>query len=237
MNDELEIKNNVDGLDLQSNQQDSFLQTTLGRVINLAVDTGLRAILPDVVENEVIDIKDTFLNEGFSEGINKAIKTASDIGKSIMGIFTGTFESISQAEKAIEKGGLIDGVSEVIDDVVDKVDQTNIVPSGILNVVKEGKDILLNNVSEDIKKEFVSQDKSIERLEKYSNRWREEFNNQNLEGMEKYIKKIKNTLEKILPLESLISEARQIENLHELIKNNGGDFNLSEEQMELANVL
>ena len=237
MNDELEIKNNVDGLDLQSNQQDSFLQTTLGRVINLAVDTGLRAILPDVVENEIIDIKDTFLNEGFSEGINKAIKTASDIGKSIMGIFTGTFESISQAEKAIEKGGLIDGVSEVIDDVVDKVDQTNIVPSGILNVVKEGKDILLNNVSEDIKKEFVSQDKSIERLEKYSNRWREEFNNQNLEGMEKYIKKIKNTLEKILPLESLISEARQIENLHELIKNNGGDFNLSEEQMELANVL
>ena len=237
MNDELEIKNNVDVLDLQSNQQDSFLQTTLGRVINLAVDTGLRAILPDVVENEIIDIKDTFLNEGFSEGINKAIKTASDIGKSIMGIFTGTFESISQAEKAIEKGGLIDGVSEVIDDVVDKVDQTNIVPSGILNVVKEGKDILLNNVSEDIKKEFVSQDKSIERLEKYSNRWREEFNNQNLEGMEKYIKKIKNTLEKILPLESLISEARQIENLHELIKNNGGDFNLSEEQMELANVL
>ena len=237
MNDELEIKNNVDGLDLQSNQQDSFLQTTLGRVINLAVDTGLRAILPDVVENEIIDIKDTFLNEGFSEGINKAIKTASDIGKSIMGIFTGTFESISQAEKAIEKGGLIDGVSEVIDDVVDKVDQTNIVPSGILNVVKEGKDILLNNVSEDIKKEFVSQDKSIERLEKYSNRWREEFNNQNLEGMEKYIKKIKNTLEKILPLESLISKARQIENLHELIKNNGGDFNLSEEQMELANVL
>ena len=35
----------------------------------------------------------------------------------------------------------------------------------------------------------------------------------------------------------MISEARTIENLHKLIKNNGQDFNLTPEQIELAKKL
>ena len=49
--------------------------------------------------------------------------------------------------------------------------------------------------------------------------------------------KIKDRLKEVLPIEQTIKQAKQIENLHLLIKNNGQDFNLSQEQLELAGIL
>ena len=38
-------------------------------------------------------------------------------------------------------------------------------------------------------------------------------------------------------MENTLKEARTIQNLHSLIKNNGKDFNLTEEQLKLAEML
>lgn len=236
--DNINFENNIDLLNIdQGNEQTNFLQSTLGRAINYAVDTGIRAVLPDIIEDQVINIKNTMIEQGFSDGIDEVIKSATDIGKSALGIFTGNFENISQAERAVEKGGLIDGISNVLDYTLEKINYLNIIPEKIVDLVKNGKDILLKNVSSGIKKEFSSQTKNIENLEKYTNSWRQAYEKENIGEMDKYIKKIKNTLEKIMPLENLISEARKIENIHELIKNNGGNFNLSEEELAVANLI
>lgn len=236
--DNINFENNIDLLNIdQGNEQTNFLQSTLGRAINYAVDTGIRAVLPDIIEDQVINIKNTMIEQGFSDGIDEVIKSATDIGKSALGIFTGNFENISQAERAVEKGGLIDGISNVLDYTLEKINNLNIIPEKIVDLVKNGKDILLKNVSSGIKKEFSSQTKNIENLEKYTNSWRQAYEKENIGEMDKYIKKIKNTLEKIMPLENLISEARKIENIHELIKNNGGNFNLSEEELAVANLI
>ena len=63
------------------------------------------------------------------------------------------------------------------------------------------------------------------------------FEDKNIEGMEKEYSKIKGELEKLIPIEETLKQARQIENLHTLIKNNGFNFNLSNEQLELAKKL
>ena len=55
--------------------------------------------------------------------------------------------------------------------------------------------------------------------------------------MEKEYKKMEKELQNIVPLESVLNKARQVENLHELIKNNGKNFELSPETLELANKL
>ena len=55
--------------------------------------------------------------------------------------------------------------------------------------------------------------------------------------MEKEYEKLEKELENLIPLENTINEARTIENLHNLIKNNGQDFNLTKEQLELAEKL
>ena len=167
MSKEITIDENID-LESENNSQQSFLESTLGKVINFSVDTGLRAILPDIIEDEVVDIKNTFINEGFSEAINKVVDSAINFGKSAIGIVTGNFESVSQAEKAIEKGGIIDGVSNVIDFTVDKVSDLGIIPDEITSIIKKGKDVLLDNVSSNIKKEFKSQTKNIDSKRKNS---------------------------------------------------------------------
>ena len=55
--------------------------------------------------------------------------------------------------------------------------------------------------------------------------------------MEREYKKIKEKLKEVMPIEKTITEARQIENIHTLIKNKDGDFNLSKEELELASKL
>ena len=239
MSNDIEINSDIelDNLENLDKQQNNFLESTLGQVIDSSVDLGLRAILPNFIEDEVIEIKDTLIKEGFSEAVNKAIDNAIDIGKSALGIVTGKFESVSQAEKAVEKGGIVDSISDVLDFTLDKVSDMGLLSKNITKVIKSGKDALIDNVSSDIKKEFKTQNKNIENLNKYNNNWKESFEAKDFSSMEKYMKKINNLLNKTLPLENTIKNARTIENLHELIKNNGKSFELTNEELQLAELL
>lgn len=239
MSNDIEINSNIelDNLENLDKQQNNFLESTLGQVIDSSVDLGLKAILPNFIEDEVIEIKDTLIKEGFSEAVNKAIDNAIDIGKSALGIVTGKFESVSQAEKAVEKGGIVDSISDVLDFTLDKVSDMGLLSKNITKVIKSGKDALIDNVSSDIKKEFKTQNKNIENLNKYNNSWKESFEAKDFSSMEKYIKKINNLLNKTLPLENTIKNARTIENLHELIKKNGKSFDLTNEELQLAELL
>ena len=220
-----------------SNEQTNFLETTLGKTINTAIDIGIRALLPDFVDEQIINIKDNLLNYGLKDGITKTIDDAIDIGKSAIGIFTGNFENVSQMQNAIETGGLIDGISSLLDTVVDKVNQKGIINYNIANTIKEGKNIILNSIESNIEEKFKEQNIEVENIEKYMNNWKKNLNNKNFEEMEKEYIKIEKILNNLVPLEKIIEQARIIENLHNLIKNNGQDFNLSQEQLALAEKL
>lgn len=232
-NNQIEINNEI----VNEQEQKSFLETTLGRVINTGIDIGIRAILPDFIEDQAINLKDNLLNYGLKEGIQKTITDAIDLGKSAIGIFTGNFESISQMQNAVQSGGLIDGVSSLLDTVVEKVQQTGIIDYNIANALKQGKNIILNNIENNIEKTFTSQLESMENLEKYIDDWKKDFEKKDFNQMEKTYEKLENELKNLVPIEKTISQARIIENLHTLIKNNGQNFNLSAEQIALAEKL
>ena len=232
-NNQIEINNEI----VNEQEQKSFLETTLGKVINTGIDIGIRAILPDFIEDQAINLKDNLLNYGLKEGIQKTITDAIDLGKSAIGIFTGNFENISQMQNAVQSGGLIDGVSSLLDTVVEKVQQTGIIDYNIANALKQGKNIILNNIEKNIKKTFTSQLESMENLEKYIDDWKKDFEKKDFNKMEKTYEKLENELKNLIPIEKTISQARIIENLHTLIKNNGQDFNLSAEQIALAEKL
>ena len=55
--------------------------------------------------------------------------------------------------------------------------------------------------------------------------------------MEKSYRSIENYLNKVMPLENTINEARKIQNIHSLIKNNGKNFDISNNELELAQKL
>lgn len=231
--------------DVQSNnnelvteqEQNNFLESTLGKVINSALDVGLRMILPDFIEDGVVEVKDALLEGGLKEGINTAIGGAINLGKSVLGIFTGKFDDISQARDAIKSGGIIDGISGVLDTVLDKTTSSGLINDNIASLISNGKDAILNSVSSNIEDKFMEQINGAEKLAKYEDNWKDYFENKDFEGMEREYEKIKEKLKELLPIENTLKEARTIENLHTLIKNNGQDFNLTDEQKELASLL
>jgi len=111
------------------------------------------------------------------------------------------------------------------------------IPYNIANTIKKGKNVVLNNISNNIEDEFNKQLDNVEKLQKYTNNWKEYYNSKDFDGMVREYTKMKERLKELMPIESLLKEARVIENLHNLIKNNGKNFNLSEEQIKLANML
>ena len=54
-------------------EQNNFLNSTLGKVVDSAIDVGLRMVLPDFVEEGAIAVKDALLQGGLKEGIDTVV--------------------------------------------------------------------------------------------------------------------------------------------------------------------
>ena len=232
-NRDLEIENNI----TKENDQKGFLESALGKTINAAVDIGIRALLPDFIDEQIINIKDNLLEHGLKDGITKTIDDAIDLGKSAIGIFTGDFENVSQMQSAVKNGGLIDGISNLLDIVIDKVSDGGLINNSVAETIKQGKDVILNNVESNIENTFGKQYEAIENVDNYISNWKESFQNQDFDTMEKEYQKLEEQMQNIVPITKTIEEARTIEMLHNLIKNNGQNFNLANEQLELVEKL
>ena len=64
---ELKIENSLK--EKISDFQEKFLESDIGKAVNSAIDIGLKAVLPDLIEDQIIDIKNAILENGFKEGI------------------------------------------------------------------------------------------------------------------------------------------------------------------------
>ena len=230
----MELENNLNNNIEIEEKQNNFLNTVIGKTINSAIDVGLRAILPDLIENQIIDIKDSLIENGLKGGIDTAIKSAIDFGKSVTDIFTGEFQNIEQVETAIGNAGILDTVSNILEYTVDKAYQKGKINYTVNNLIKKGKDIILNNVSNNIKNELDYQSNSIEKLNTYVDNWKEYYNKKDFEGMEKEYNKIKIQIDDVLAIENTLKKVRNVENIHLLIKNNGQNFNITEDELKLA---
>ena len=229
----INIENN---LEIKKEQQ-NFLETTLGKTINTGIDLGIRALLPDYIENQIIDLKNNLIKYGLKDGIKKSIDDAINLGKSAIGIVTGNFENISQVQNAIKSGGLIDNISSLLDDIIDKTKSNGMINYTVAKTIKQGKNIILNNVEKNINETFNNQIKSLNYAEKYINSWKNYFKEKDFDGMEKEYKKIEKEYKNLIPIEKTITEIKKLENIHNLIKNNGHNFELSQQEIELSEKL
>lgn len=187
----LEVENQITNDVSIENKQRNFLQTNIGKAVNTGLNIGLRYILPDVIEDQVIEIKDSFLQNGFKEGVQTAIDSAINFGKSAIGIVTGNFENVQQMQTAVKSGGIIDGISNVLNFTINKVVNSGKIPYALGSAIKTGKNAILNNITKNIESEFENQVNQIEKLNKYTNNWKDYFNNKDFDGMQREYDKIK----------------------------------------------
>ncbi len=232
---ELKIENSLK--EKISDFQEKFLESDIGKAVNSAIDIGLKAVLPDLIEDQIIDIKNAILENGFKEGIKEVINSGINTGKSAIGIVTGEFENISQIQLAVKNGGIIDKFSELLDYVIELAEKKEIINNNISNLIKNGKNTIMESISNKIEDTLTNQLKSIEKIEKYCENWNLAYSIQDISGMEKAYNNIKNNLEKVIPLENTLNKARVIENLQNLIKSKNYDFNLTESELRLAEKL
>ena len=228
---ENEIENNI------KIEKNNFLNNIIGKTINNAIDVGLKTILPDLIENQIIDIKNSLLENGLKSGIETAVDSALDFGKSAIGIFTGNFENMTQVKIAVADGGIIDSMSGILDKVINKTYEKGLINRNVGTLIKNGKNVLLENISKNIKNELDEQTNTLEKLGRYVNNWKEYYNNKDFEGMTKEYNKIKKLKNNIIPLENILKETKEVEVIHNLIKNNGQNFEITNIEKELAEKL
>ena len=154
-----------------------------------------------------------------------------------MGIVTGKFENVNQMQTAVKTGGIIDGISSVLKYTINKIVDKGKIPYSVGNIIKRGKNAILNNITKNIENEFENQVDNIEKLNKYIRNWKNYYQNRDFTGMQREYEKIRDTIKEVAPIEKTINSAREVQNLHKLIKNNGQNFNLTQDQLELVKVL
>lgn len=223
--------------DLNIEKNNNFLENSLWKTINNGIDIGLKFILPDMIENQVIDIKNNLINFGLKDGISKSIESVLNLGKEALGIVTKNFENIGQVQSVLKNGGLLEKISDVFDLTLEKAQISGKLDSEIGKTIKKEKSTIINNIDENLQQTLNNQIKKIEKIEKSINVWKENYNNKNFEGMEKEYLKIKRNIKDLVPLENTIKDARNVEMIHELIKNKGKNFELTEEEIELTKKL
>jgi len=232
LNNELEINNEL------SESDNEFLKTKLGQAINNAIDSGLKAVLPDKIEDEIIEIKDSLVEGGIKEAAEKTIEIAIEKGKDIIGSSSNLFKNISEVKQAIDKGGFINGVSEAIDITLDKVEEKGLLSEKVTELIKLGKNIILNDTTKNVNTELDNQEQLVQNIEECCSKWNEALDKQrSFSTLTKYYNKLENELENIISLEEVIKKANEIKNQYELIKSkhkNGEELVLTEEEKELC---
>ncbi|MBR3673605.1 MAG: hypothetical protein IKN65_04880 [Clostridia bacterium] len=216
-----------------NNLQNNFLKSNIGQIANTAIDIGIKSLMPEFIENEVIDVKNAIINGGIKEGINTAIENAINLGKNILGINNSDIKSIGEAKSILENGNLINGISKSMDFVLEGLSDNNIISKNTFNLIKGGKDLILNNISTNVENEFENEIKSLKKIEKYISNWEKYYSEKNMDGLNKEYKKIEKQIKNILPLKNIINNINKIENINELIKNNE-NFDFSEYYLDLA---
>ena len=78
---------------------------------------------------------------------------------------------------------------------------------------------------------------SVEKLNKSIENWNNAYENENFNQMEKEYTNIQKEIKNIMPGESVLNVIGGLENLHNLIKNNGNNFNISEYERLAAAIL
>ena len=64
-NNDLQLSQTNQNELVTAEEQNSFLNSTLGQVIDSGLDIGLRMLLPDSIEDSALEIKDSFMQNGF----------------------------------------------------------------------------------------------------------------------------------------------------------------------------
>ena len=219
-----QLTNDIKNNEISKNQND-FIGNMFKNAINLGVDLGLKSLLPDLIEDQVIDIKNSILEGGFKEGVNTLMKKVNEFKNSITGIFTGNFNNIQEINTATKQGGIIKTVSKGLSKGIDAGVKSGIIPKSIGGILKAGKTTMLNEFSNSLESQMRKEIQKFDTLNDLNKKWYDALDQRDFDKMTKYTEKISALSKDLVKFSNIIIETKKIEELHNFIKeNNSFDF-------------
>ena len=219
-----QLTNDMKNNEISKNQND-FIGNMFKNAINFGVDLGLKSLLPDLIEDQVIDIKNSILEGGFKEGVNTLVKKVNEFKNSITGIFTGNFNNIEEIHTATKQGGIIKTVSKGLSKGIDAGVKSGAIPKSIGGILKAGKTTMLNEFSNSLESQMRKEIQKFDTLNDLNKKWYDALDKRDFNKMTKYTEKISELSKDLVKFSNIIEETKKIEELHNFIKeNNSFDF-------------
>lgn len=132
-----------------------------------------------------------------------------------------------------KNGGILDFISFIVDKGISSLKKYTDIDSNVLNLISSSKDLLIEQISNNIEDQFGKQLENMEKLEKCCDKWKDAYSNKNIEEMNKEYKKIKNYENKVIQIKQILDKVKVIENINYII-NKSNNFNLTSNELELA---
>lgn len=173
-------------------KNENKFQKGMLNIANFAIDVGIRAALPNYLEDHVIDIKNTLMKNGIKEGVKEIGEKAKDIVNIILGK-KNVSNKVDEIRSLTKQNGIIDQFSKVINFAIDKSVKNNRLNKNLASILKSGKTAMLSTFSDKLENNLYKEIKNIEDFKKELSNWNKCFDKKDVEGMNK----IYNKLEKI----------------------------------------
>ena len=213
------------------------VKINLPKVANNALNFGLKAILPDFFEEDIIQIKDSFINEGFEKGLEEAKEKAEEVWKSVKGVFTGEFDTVGEIQKLIQKNGILDTASDLVDKITKLLLSKKIINKTTYNLIKTGKKEIINALEGELNNYYKVDNYDFEGLSEQIEKWQKNYNDSDYESMEKTAKTILNILDKVDQIEAVITKARNIQKVQKYIQEKGSKEKLTKAERKLIEAI
>ena len=149
--------------DSLSNLQSKFMESTLYKVVNTSIDCGIRILLPNFIEDEVIDLKNSIMENGLVKGIKEAVNSAIQFGKNIYGITTGKFNSVEQMQNIILKSGKNAFLNNIKNNISDEFNNQKKYLNQVEKYAKQWNDAYIARDLEEMKDIFYQLESYIEK--------------------------------------------------------------------------
>lgn len=209
------------GIKENLNQIDEKFCEVITNTIDSIYNEILKTFLPDSIEDKVIKIKDQI-------GLSKLSKNVENFIREII-----NSKGKNDLTKSIKELNIEKQTNTLISNIGDAFNLS----MNQINKLENNKKAISKKVEEQLSKEIKNYINTFEKNEKYISEWEKFYISRDFESMDKVYKKIARNLKNIIPIEEKIKEVRELENLHLLIKRKGGDFNLTNEEIELTKKL
>lgn len=232
----LSINNNKNiNLNIEK-KQDNILIKGIKGALNIGLNLGIKAALPNIIEDEVIKLKDSILQNGLKNGLKEGIDNVKNKFKEVMNFFgknkDNKIKNVEVINDLTKRGGEIDELSKLLSKAIDYTIKSKAINKDLGKAIKAGKSTILRNISNKLRDNMTDVLKEFKNIDELHKNWQAGLNNQDYDVMRKNYMKINKIANEVLPYKELFEKLEEMDLIQKYIEESG-NFNLDNNILDL----